>query len=205
MELLLNIVWLILAQLILLTCWLVPKPGGKAGNVGRCRLLVLSGCLSALLCPVVSASDDLSALRTDMEESSSQGSSVKKSTTAESAARQSHVPTLAEAVRIALVRPERESGEQVPAYCIVFTIPSSAGTMGCRAPPHHESWSLIASSRTAQFLSLDFVLQTLQQTKEARQWMALPMAALDGLRRTKCKIYPSTTNRYSPRVLSNPK
>src|ERR1035441_10926535 len=107
MELLLNLLWLILALLAALTCWLVPKPAGKTGDGYRFRLFALAGCLLALLCPVVSASDDLNALRTDMEESSSGQPSLKKSTTSNSPAWR-NVPSPAEAARNSSVGREIE-------------------------------------------------------------------------------------------------
>lgn len=65
MELLLNLAWLLLA---LPACWLWRR------RISRCKLSSLE-CLLALACvlvilfPVVSATDDLAAMRTEMEES----------------------------------------------------------------------------------------------------------------------------------------
>src|SRR5450631_964459 len=132
MELLLNLLWLILALLAALTCWLVPKPAGEASDAYRSRLFVLAGCLLALLCPVVSASDDLNALRTDMEESSSGQPSVKKSTAFNSSAWR-NVPSLAETARMSPVGPQLEPQEQASECHCVSTDQASGKIMGCRA------------------------------------------------------------------------
>jgi len=71
MELLLNLFWLALA---LPAAWLlkhrsVPAPGSL--KRARFRPFVLLACVLTLLFPVVSASDDLHAMRPEMEESGS--------------------------------------------------------------------------------------------------------------------------------------
>jgi hypothetical protein len=68
MELLLNLAWLMLA---LPGLWLWRcAPACHAGRqVGVLRALLLLGCVLVLLFPVVSASDDLHAMRQEMEES----------------------------------------------------------------------------------------------------------------------------------------
>jgi hypothetical protein len=61
MELLLNLFWLLLTIPAL---WLWRKRGLRSEHENRSFLLLLSlGCLLALLFPVISASDDLSAMR----------------------------------------------------------------------------------------------------------------------------------------------
>ena len=61
MELLLNLLWLALAFVALGVCRRVSRWSGKSN---RSRAFVLTCCLLALVFPVVSASDDLNALRT---------------------------------------------------------------------------------------------------------------------------------------------
>jgi hypothetical protein len=80
MELLLNILWLMLALVAFVVCGTAPISSARASGACRSRFFVLAACLMALVFPVVSASDDLNALRTDMEESSSSCPSAKKST-----------------------------------------------------------------------------------------------------------------------------
>jgi hypothetical protein len=68
MELLLNIAWLLLA---LPAFWLWRS--SKAALVGRrftaLQCLLALGCMLVILFPVVSATDDLRAMRSEMEES----------------------------------------------------------------------------------------------------------------------------------------
>jgi len=68
MELLLNLAWVLLA---LPAYWLWRDAGsrGTRGVSALQRLLVL-GCVLVLLFPVISASDDLHAMRAEMEDSS---------------------------------------------------------------------------------------------------------------------------------------
>ena len=68
MELLLNILWLMLA---LPATWLWlrdPAHSDNSGGLIRVRPLLLLVCVLALLFPVVSATDDLHAMRSEMEE-----------------------------------------------------------------------------------------------------------------------------------------
>jgi hypothetical protein len=70
MELLLNILWLMLA---LPAIWLWrrdPACARSSLRLGYLCPVVLLGCILVLLFPVVSATDDLHAMRQEMEESS---------------------------------------------------------------------------------------------------------------------------------------
>ena len=69
MELLLNLVWLLLA---LPAYWLWRREAGARPGRGITSLqcLLALGCVLVLLFPVISASDDLHAMRAEMEESS---------------------------------------------------------------------------------------------------------------------------------------
>ncbi|MFZ1142351.1 MAG: hypothetical protein ABR881_16270 [Candidatus Sulfotelmatobacter sp.] len=68
MELLLNLAWLLLA---LPALWLWR--GSRTATVGRkftaLQCLLALGCMLVILFPVVSATDDLRAMRSEMEES----------------------------------------------------------------------------------------------------------------------------------------
>jgi len=71
MELLLNLFWLALA---LPAAWLLKKtiqsaPAEGSPAIGLLRSAVLLACVLTLLFPVVSASDDLHAMRPEIEES----------------------------------------------------------------------------------------------------------------------------------------
>lgn len=69
MELLLNILWL---SLTLPAVWIwrqKPAHATSPQRFGRWRPFLLLGCALVLLFPVVSATDDLHAMRPEMEES----------------------------------------------------------------------------------------------------------------------------------------
>jgi hypothetical protein len=68
MELLLNLAWLLLA----LPAWWVWRASGRARvrrNFSAVHCLLVLGCVLVILFPVVSATDDLCAMRAEIEES----------------------------------------------------------------------------------------------------------------------------------------
>jgi hypothetical protein len=69
MELLLNLAWMLLA---LPAYWLWRRDAGMRGArwVSSLQCLLALGCVLVLLFPVISASDDLHAMRAEMEDSS---------------------------------------------------------------------------------------------------------------------------------------
>jgi hypothetical protein len=68
MELLLNILWLMLAVPAMWLWLRDPAVAGKKHWHGHLRPLLVLACVLALLFPVVSATDDLHAMRSEMEE-----------------------------------------------------------------------------------------------------------------------------------------
>ena len=68
MELLLNLLWLMLALLALGLWWRRETSARSICRLGALDELVLLSCALVLLFPVVSATDDLHPLRPDMEE-----------------------------------------------------------------------------------------------------------------------------------------
>jgi hypothetical protein len=70
MELLLNLAWLLLA---LPAYWLWQRAAGArlGSRLSPLQGLLALGCVLVLLFPVISASDDLHAMRAEMEDSSS--------------------------------------------------------------------------------------------------------------------------------------
>lgn len=82
MELLLNLVWMLLA---LPAWWLWRQRGDKHRGFNGYQCLLALACLVVLLFPVISASDDLNAMRTEMEESGSAARSVRVAETGKSA------------------------------------------------------------------------------------------------------------------------
>ena len=71
MELLLNIVWVALALPAVWMWQRMPARPKQPLRFGRWHPFLLLGCALVLLFPVVSATDDLQAMRPEMEESSS--------------------------------------------------------------------------------------------------------------------------------------
>ncbi len=69
MELLLNLAWLLLA-LPAYWLWRRSFDTRAQGRLGSLQCLLALSCLLVLLFPVVSATDDLHAMRAEMEESS---------------------------------------------------------------------------------------------------------------------------------------
>ena len=74
MELLLNLVWLLLA-VPAWWLWCGRKPACKISSL---HCLLALGCLLVVLFPVVSATDDLRAMRAEMEESPEGKRSVRQ-------------------------------------------------------------------------------------------------------------------------------
>lgn len=68
MELLLNLAWLLLA---LPACWLWRRSGSARADhqFSSLQCVLALACLLVMLFPVISATDDLVAMRTEMEES----------------------------------------------------------------------------------------------------------------------------------------
>jgi len=68
MELLLNLAWLLLA----LPAWWLWRMSGRARagrNFSAVQCLLVLGCVLVILFPVISATDDLCAMRAEIEES----------------------------------------------------------------------------------------------------------------------------------------
>jgi hypothetical protein len=76
MELLLNLAWVLLA---LPAYWLWRRDAGArvARRITPLQCLLALGCVLVLLFPVISASDDLHAMRAEMEESATSKRAVR--------------------------------------------------------------------------------------------------------------------------------
>jgi hypothetical protein len=77
MELLLNLMWLLL---VLPAYWLWRRGAGArvARRVTALQCLLALGCVVVLLFPVISATDDLHAMRAEMEESAASKRTVRQ-------------------------------------------------------------------------------------------------------------------------------
>jgi hypothetical protein len=79
MELLLNLAWLLLA---LPAYWLWSNSRNRAGRqFTSLQCLLTLGCVLVILFPVISATDDLRAMRAEMEESPASKRSLRQTTT----------------------------------------------------------------------------------------------------------------------------
>jgi hypothetical protein len=85
MELLLNLAWMLLA---LPAYWLWRRDSGTRSErrVSSLQCLLALGCVLVLLFPVISASDDLHAMRAEMEDSSVSKRTVRQSASDKSSA-----------------------------------------------------------------------------------------------------------------------
>jgi hypothetical protein len=135
MELLLNILWLLLALPALVVWRHQARSSRNPGEHSHARSFVLSGCLLALLFPVISASDDLHPIRAEIEEAGISKRTVKYLPSVTSpawshdgggAARLPHLPSL---------QPENDTFGTISEYLPIFPQLSSARISGGRAPP----------------------------------------------------------------------
>jgi hypothetical protein len=131
MELTLNLAWLFLA---LPAYWLWR---GSGTHVGRrftsLQCLLALGCMLVVLFPVVSATDDLRAMRAEMEESPSGKRTIRQAGNNKASALTSQSPpALAESRRFLIV--QAESWQPLPA--LHFSAPAApAIERASRAPP----------------------------------------------------------------------
>jgi len=131
-ELLLNIVWLLLAVPAVLI-WLQARKNRPAPRGGICALLVL-GCILLLLFPVISASDDLHAMRSEIEEAS-----ASKKIVMHVAAQAPHASTAwggaALTVSAASIAPQIQVLAQVVYISVAFLQQAIQANLSSRAPP----------------------------------------------------------------------
>jgi hypothetical protein len=85
MELLLNVAWILL---VLPACWLWRRGAGAraAQRVTALQCSLALGCAVVLLFPVISATDDLHAMRAEMEESANSKRAVRQAANEKSSA-----------------------------------------------------------------------------------------------------------------------
>jgi hypothetical protein len=135
MELLLNLLWLTLA-IPAIWVWLRQSlPGKRSHLVGGISAIILLGCVLLLLFPVVSASDDLHAMGTEIEESCPSKRIVKQAST-----QHPRVPItgdgalLVEAVH-STVNPQTEVQGRVFGLSVGTPLHAELCSFGGRAPP----------------------------------------------------------------------
>ena len=134
MELVLNLLWLTLALPAALILRHRPM-SGNSGSLCRCRAFLLLGCVLVLLFPVVSASDDLCALRQEMEESRPVKRVVKQAPAPKSPVWGTDGISRAQLVQVHSFGPGNESCGNVLPSLLILPAQALVRTTGCRAPP----------------------------------------------------------------------
>jgi len=129
MELLLNLIWVVLA-LATLYAWAQRRNHPQS----RPHLIAVV-CLLALLFPVISATDDLNAMRSEMEDSSPSKRSMKQAVTGKAVWQQTihNPPALLVAAFVAL--PQSEISRVVIATPPLIISTLARAVPSGRAPP----------------------------------------------------------------------
>jgi len=134
MELLLNLAWLLLA-LPAYWLWRNARSARAKHKLTPLQCLVALGCLLVLLFPVISATDDLQAMRTEMEESPLSKRSIRHAGNDKASVWNSGLQTLPALLG---ARPSfalaLEHGDVAPIPVLAFSSVPSPLTAG-RAPP----------------------------------------------------------------------
>jgi len=131
MELLLNLAWVLMA---LPSYWLWRQCAGARAlrSVSALQCLLALGCVLVLLFPVISATDDLHAMRTEMEESSTSKRAVRQTGGDKQSAwvnRLQGPPALGGAYRLAA----RSASWTAGSSCFMFANSGQALRFACRA------------------------------------------------------------------------
>jgi hypothetical protein len=134
MELLLNLLWLTLA-LPAIWMWRHESVCAKdRGRFNRIRPFVLFGCVLMLLFPVVSATDDLHAMRQEMEESSPSKRVVKQAV-ADKSPTGITAGALPALISLASFCPSHEACGQVLVVSVLLPQQAHFDECASRAPP----------------------------------------------------------------------
>lgn len=135
MELLLNLLWLMLALPAILIWRRQSGCARSSGKQFHSRSFVVLGCLLALLFPVVSATDDLHPISAEIEESGRSKGTVKQSPGVKSPAWTCDGGGVARLVHVASFRPENETSGAVSELLPVLPQQALVSTINDRAPP----------------------------------------------------------------------
>ena len=132
MELLLNLAWLLLA-LPAYWLWRDSTSAHHARRIASIQILLTLGCMLVILFPVVSASDDLVAMRTEMEEHPASKRSVcQKGGEKASSAKWHSQPLVAVVSEVSIAH---ESARCVVPIHLLLTPESHRIDLPARAPP----------------------------------------------------------------------
>ena len=133
MELLLNLAWLLLA-LPAWWLWRNARSTRVDHRLSSLQCLMALGSVLVVLFPVISATDDLMALRTEMEESPLSKRSIRQGVVDRSSVRNLRLqaaPALVGAHPSFALAAERSDIPLVPS----FSVPAALSMVSSRAPP----------------------------------------------------------------------
>jgi hypothetical protein len=135
MELLLNLLWLLLALGTLGIFWRAPIHSRKQHGTTRSLFFIAAGIISALLFPTVSATDDMGALRAVMEEANPAKRVVKRQEIPKFPMLDGGDSTPGQLPQVVSLHPHKETCGLVSRYLPAFYEHALAKSIGCRAPP----------------------------------------------------------------------
>ena len=135
MELLLNLLWMMLALAAVAVLLRQPSSARNSGVLGRFRFFLLLGCILALLFPVVSATDDLHPINQAMEEFSSSKRIVKPPPNAKVPLGGTHRTPAVQPATVAFFGPDNSNPGSALEYLRVPPKPAPAGPILYRGPP----------------------------------------------------------------------
>lgn len=132
MELLLNLLWLLLAMPAF-WLWRYSRTAPQRRKASPFHCLLALGCLLVILFPVISATDDVQAMRAEMEESPTSKRSAGQSSGEKSSHSKSLLhPALVATSQLSFVP---ESAWYQPPPVRTFTAALPAVVRAARAPP----------------------------------------------------------------------
>ncbi len=132
MELLLNLAWLLLA-LPAFWLWRGARTGRKYSSL---QCLLALGCVLVVLFPVISATDDLHAMRCEMEESPASKRSVRQAGQDKASLWNSRLQTLPAVLPSVTSFAPSDEHSELPLH-VDFSVPRSPSAFAAgRAPPH---------------------------------------------------------------------
>jgi hypothetical protein len=133
MELLLNLAWLFLA-LPAFWLWRGSRTASLRRRFSALQCLLALGCMLVILFPVVSATDDLRAMRNEMEESPASKRTIRQATNDKiSALKWQNPPALAATAGLLIVSEQSWR----PLLVHELRVPAAPSIQfAARAPPH---------------------------------------------------------------------
>jgi hypothetical protein len=133
MELLLNLAWLLLA-LPAYWLWRGSRTVAASRRFTSLQCLLALGCMLVILFPVISATDDLLAMRSEMEESPASKRSVQQTSHEKASSWKWQSPPALAATATSL-QVNVQGPQPMLALCL-FAPPAPAVERPGRAPPH---------------------------------------------------------------------